>query len=247
MSVCLSVVSHGSDELVASLLEKLNNAAELTRVIVTHNKAPAFVPDERSYSFQLHNIINERPLGYGKNNNNAYALCREPFFCVANPDIDIDPDIFIKILGDGSREDMHVLAPQIENFNGIEISKKKLPTPIGLLKKIFCQKDYQDEDAVSGWPCHFFWISGAFMLFSSKVYRALGGFDERFYLYLEDVDICVRTHLLGYSIDISEHVFIKHVGQRASHRRLRYLYWHASSMLKFFWKYRLKERSRICS
>ena len=136
MSVCLSVVSHGSDELVANLLEKLNNAAELTRVIVAHNKAPAFVPDERSYAFQLHNIINERPLGYGKNKNNAFAVCREPFFCVANPDI--------------------------------------------------------------------------------------------------DVDICVRTYLLGYWIDVSEHVFIKHVGQRISHRRPRCFYWHASSMLKFF-------------
>ena len=87
------------------------------------------------------------------------------------------------------------------------------------------------------------WIPGLFMLFRSEAYRQIGGFDERFFMYGEDFDICARLRLAGWKLSIAEHLQTRHDAQRASHSSKRHLYWHLTSLLKVwssaaFWRYR---------
>jgi GT2 family glycosyltransferase len=81
------------------------------------------------------------------------------------------------------------------------------------------------------------------MLFRSEAYRQIGGFDERFFMYGEDFDICARLRLAGWKLSIAEHLQARHDAQRASHSSKRHLYWHLTSLLKVwssaaFWRYR---------
>jgi N-acetylglucosaminyl-diphospho-decaprenol L-rhamnosyltransferase len=86
------------------------------------------------------------------------------------------------------------------------------------------------------------------MLFRSQAYRQIGGFDERFFMYGEDFDICARTQLAGWKLQVGEDLLARHEAQRASRSSRKHLYWHVTSLLKVwtsgaFWRY-LRARSR---
>jgi hypothetical protein len=73
-----------------------------------------------------------------------------------------------------------------------------------------------------------------FMLFPACTYQSVGGFDERYFLYYEDVDLCARLRLLGHEIVLCPDATVMHHARRASHRNFRYLRWHLGSMARFF-------------
>ena len=63
-------------------------------------------------------------------------------------------------------------------------------------------------------------------------------FDERFFLYFEDVDLCTQIHKQGFSVLHYPNVVIKHHEQRRSAQNIHHLALHTSSMLKYILKYR---------
>jgi GT2 family glycosyltransferase len=73
-----------------------------------------------------------------------------------------------------------------------------------------------------------------FMLFTRETFEAVGGFDERYYLYYEDVDICARLRMAGKEVVLCPTVQVIHDAQRQSHTSPRHLAWHLASMLRFF-------------
>jgi GT2 family glycosyltransferase len=87
-----------------------------------------------------------------------------------------------------------------------------------------------------------------FMLIRSEVFAELGGFDERFFMYCEDFDLCARLRLAGWELQVTQDVHVLHEAQRASNTYLRPLAWHLASFAKLwtspaFWKYRRAVRT----
>ncbi|MBU3647330.1 MAG: glycosyltransferase [Limnohabitans sp.] len=78
------------------------------------------------------------------------------------------------------------------------------------------------------------WVAGLFMLFRSETFARLKGFDARYFLYYEDVDLCARLSLSGLRVALSPEVTVVHLAQRSSHHNFKYFRWHVVSMLKFF-------------
>jgi GT2 family glycosyltransferase len=86
------------------------------------------------------------------------------------------------------------------------------------------------------------------LLLRSDAYRMVGGFDERYHLYCEDVDLCLRLRVAGWSLRQVESATVIHAAQRASHRSLPYLGWHVSSLLKLwtsrvYWSYMAQRKT----
>ena len=75
------------------------------------------------------------------------------------------------------------------------------------------------------------------MLFRSSAFMRVGGFDEGFFLYYEDVDICARLRQCGESILACPAARVVHTAQRASRYNPRYALWHVSSMARYFVKH----------
>jgi N-acetylglucosaminyl-diphospho-decaprenol L-rhamnosyltransferase len=88
------------------------------------------------------------------------------------------------------------------------------------------------------------------MLLRTSAYREAKGFDERFFMYCEDVDLCLRLQIAGWKLQVATDTIVHHEAQRDSHSSLQALVWHLTSFVKLwtseaFWKYlRMQRRSQ---
>ena len=131
---------------------------------------------------------------------------------------------------------LSLVAPIITDEDGkIEDSYREFLTPVKLLQRIINSEDYcpRMESGVI-YPD---WIAGMFMLFKSEVYKSLGGFDEKYFMYCEDMDICFRAKINDHNFGVSRSQQIIHYARRDSKRKLQYLIWHVSSLLMFWREY----------
>lgn len=233
--ITISIVSHGQGELVSHLLADLAGCAEVSSILLTLNVPEPAVRIPESLVDKVLLLANETPLGFGANHNRAFQRVATPYFCILNPDILIPDDPFPVLLEPLVFGGHALSAPMIVNRVGeIEDSARRLPSPWGMLGKLLGWGDgrYDFKPGDEAFPPD--WVGGMFMLVKSDAYAAMGGFDERFFLYYEDVDLCSRMKLAGLSLILCPQVSAVHDARRASHRSLRFLRWHVSSILRFF-------------
>lgn len=233
--VAVSIVSHGHGDMVGRLVESLLRFPEIGQVLVTKNipETLCLAQDER-----ISVIENSLPKGFGANHNAAFSHCKLDFFCPLNPDIALTLNPFSELLDSLESTGAALVAPLVKSpAGGIEDSIRRFPGFLSVLGKFFGGKGgsylVQEDQGV------FFpeWVAGMFMLFRSSDFSRLGGFDPGYFLYYEDVDICVRTWLCGRRIVVCPRASVIHDARRASHRNLRHLRWHVSSMVRYFLKY----------
>jgi len=84
-----------------------------------------------------------------------------------------------------------------------------------------------------------------FMLFRAEAFRWLGGFNERYFLYYEDVDPCLRLRRLGYEVFLEPGAQALHHARRASRSTPRQLLWHAGSLARFLITSQRRESARL--
>lgn len=130
-----------------------------------------------------------------------------------------------------------VIAPAVRNPDGgLEDSARHFPTLSNLLLKLVGLSD-GDVQVKGTAPQDVDWTAGMFILFPARVFSELGGFDEGFFLYYEDVDICTRVWKSGKRVMLHPGVTVIHAAQRTSRRNLRYMKWHLSSMARYLRKH----------
>jgi hypothetical protein len=234
--ITISVVSHLQIGLVAELLADLDRHCRESRfeLILTLNldENVPFDLDEFSYPIKL--VRNVTPMGFGANHNQAFTHASGRYFCVMNPDIRLGKNPFNTLLVCFDESTVGVAAPLVLNVEGgIEDSARRFPTPLKILCKVFGQCRGSDY-AITESPIYPDWVGGMFMLFPRGIFAKLGGFDQGYFLYYEDVDICARLKLLGLNAVVCPQARVVHHAQRSSHRNLTYLRWHLKSMLRFF-------------
>ena len=231
----VSVVSHQHGHLIHNLLDDLQllNAGHI-EVILTLNAVEKLPFNCDTYDFPIQIISNARPKGFGANHNAAFQLKKGRWFCVLNPDIRLKTDPFPNLLECLRDERVALVAPVIVDRHGnIEDSARRLPSPLGVVKKAF-QRDLRKDYAVGRDAIMPDWVAGMFMLFSSDRFEQIGGFNEKYYLYYEDVDICTRLKLAGHKIVLCTGVSAIHDARRESHRSINHFLLHLRSFIRFF-------------
>lgn len=236
VTLSISVVSHGQIHLILDLLHDIDKHCRTfpLEVLLTLNLSETLPFDVKAFSFPMHCINNPVPLGFGANHNQAFTQAKGDFFCVINPDIRFDSNPFQSLIQCLHDAKIGVVAPVVRNAQGkVEDSARYFPTPFKILCKTFGKCKGSDY-IVGNAPISPDWVGGMCMLFRSEVFNKLAGFNERYFLYYEDVDLCARLRLLGYEVIMTPQSEVIHHAQRSSHRNLKYLRWHLSSMLRFF-------------
>ena len=229
----VSIVSHGHGTLLQPLLLQLaaqtsHSAAAIARVVLTHNipEADPLAPAD-GWPFVLELIRNSEPKGFGSNHNQALAGAPESLVCVLNPDV--------RVLDDGSRPfallQQAASEPgvgcayplQVDETGVLQDSERELPSPSALWRRRVLRQGQRQVD----------WVNAACMVIPTPVWQAIGGFDEAYFMYCEDVDLSLRIQLQGQRLQRVA-VRVEHAGQRASSHQWRHLRWHVRSLLRLW-------------
>ena len=233
--ITISIVSHGQLALVRPLLDQLDrfSRGSIAKVVLTLNIPEPDLLSGLEWGFPLERIENAQRMGFGANHNQAFQGCHTPWFLVPTPDIRFDGDVLAPLLAQAA-PDAGLLTPRIlEPGKHAPEQHRAIITPREILTR---RRPGYARPAVPAW------IPGLFMLFRSDAYRQIGGFDERFFMYGEDFDICARTQLAGWRLQVGEDLLARHEAQRASRSSRKHLYWHVTSLLKVwtsasFWRF----------
>ena len=233
-AITLSIVSHGQNDLVNPLLGDLReHCAGRIALVLTQNIADSARLDVASWSGPVEVVANNAPKGFGANHNAAFRLCRTPCFCVCNPDIRLPADPFGALLSALKEGRAGVVGPLVRTPGGmVEDSARRFPTVASLAGKLLGSRAGPEYPHDAG-PIEVDWIAGMFMLFDAAAYRELRGFDEAYFLYYEDVDICRRLRSAGKTVVYDPRAEVVHDARRASRRNPRLALHHAASMLRF--------------
>ncbi|MFC4518878.1 glycosyltransferase family 2 protein [Cupriavidus pinatubonensis] len=198
----------------------------------------------RSSSVEIVNSLGN--IGFGRGHNLALPRLRElgsQVHLVVNPDIVVRPgcvNALVQVLA--SRPDVTVAGPRIVSPQGdLYRSCKLFPTPWNLFARRFAPSFlYRRSDAryeLEGFkydhPLEAASMSGAFLAFRTDSFLALDGFDPRYFMYLEDVDICRRAARLGI-LAFEPTAEVVHEHGQGSYRSLRLLKEHLRSATLYF-------------
>jgi len=242
-TISVSLVSHGQGALVAAALADLARFAGPAgyEVILTLNLPERLPFSAGDFPFPLSVVENTQPQGFGANHNAAFRGAEGDWFCVMNPDIRMPENPFPRLLEALEQHQAAVVAPAVLSPAGqVEDSIRRFPTPLSLVGKFLGQEDGRYPFAVGDEPFTADWVGGMFMLFRADDFRRIGGFDEGFFLYYEDVDICARLWKAGRRVLACPGVQVIHDARRASRRRLRYMRWHFFSLARYLGKHWLR-------
>lgn len=245
----VSIVSHGQRALVESLIFDLARLHPplLSHVIVTRNRPepPIKVPSDLGVPLTI--IENDQACGFGANHNSAFAECRTEWFVIMNPDIRLLEDPFPALLG-ASGPGVGLIAPQVLEPDGraADSARELVTLPKLIVRKL--AGGYRGPDPQPAW------YAGMFLAVHRDAFSGVRGFDERYHLYCEDVDLCARLRLEGWTLCLANQARVVHHAQRASGRSLRHLGWHLASLWRLwtssaFWRYRrlLAEERCLCA
>jgi N-acetylglucosaminyl-diphospho-decaprenol L-rhamnosyltransferase len=233
--ITISIVSHGHRELVFAIAKQLA-AVPLSipiHLIITINSIALEDFDQiaiaRNSLTEVTVIKNPLPQGFGANHNQAFKNCETDLFCVVNPDIELSNNPFASLANAFSNPEIGLTYPsQIDEVFATLDFERDLASPTSIARRHLLNRRDRAKHYKS---VH--WVSGAFMMFRSKMFRELGGFDERYFMYCEDVDICLRMQLAGYRLARADATVIHHT-QRKTLKDPRHLAWHVRSLLRLW-------------
>lgn len=239
-AVTVSIVSHGHHRKLTPLLHDLARCPEVAQLILTRNIPEPLpsMPEELRARTQV--IDNLRARSFAANHNTAFSLSQSPYFAILNPDLRLPENPFPALLRCSRMHTGLLVSPGVLSpTGGVEDHARRFPTLWQLLNKLLRLVRGKKTDigryhyAVGDKPFFVDWVAGIFLLCPRETFRALGGFDERYPLYYEDVDLCVRAWQAGFAVAVCPQVAVIHEGQRASRRNLQYLKWHLQSVMRY--------------
>lgn len=182
-------------------------------------------------------ISNEQIKGFSENHNFAALEINEEFLCVINPDVRLVSDPFPALLRLMSDPNIGLVVPRVtDSSNAVQDNVRRFPTLLSLARRIFLLDKNDCIYNVSS-PIPVDWGAGMFMLFRMDAFRKIGGFDSKYFLYCEDIDICARLWRAGWRVVYDPTTVVIHDAQRTSRRNPIYLKWHIVSMARYFYKH----------
>jgi len=194
-------------------------------------------------------IRNERPVGYAANANRGIAETSEEFTVVCNPDTEADPGAVATMLGFAEfKPRLGIAGPELRQPDGsINSSRRRFPTVAGTvvrrtpLRRVLgdTQRKHYGLDEHPSEPVQADWLLGGFLFLRREMTDELGGFDEGFRLYGEDIDLAYRAAKAGWDRWYIPNAKVVHAHQAVTDQRFltRRTLWHWRGIARFVRKH----------
>lgn len=246
----ISVVSHGHGASVARVLGDLHAQLASTshEFILTLNAGEdaAFVSGlPEGLRARLQVIRNSRARGFGANHNAALRDRAADFVLIADPDLAVPHAIFADIEAALADPRTGIVAPLAVTTAGIpEDNGRRIVTPLNLIRRRLGGHHHDRCTAGQG-AVEVDWLAGLCLAMRGETFRQLRGFDERYHLYCEDVDLCLRARALGRRVLLLSDLRIVHPARRNTFRSAQHLRWHLASLLRLWTSPAYRQARRI--
>lgn len=224
--------------LIRHLLLDIQRGVDCSfEIILTLN-----VPEDESFldvvkDLPIVVIRNVAAKGFGANHNAAFFASRGGHFVVMNPDIRSKNLVLSPLLLALNKPRVGACGPIVLSASGgVEDNARRFPSLWRLTQRLV--KRIGNGTRTPDYPHHNYsinvdWLAGMFVMFHRDAFKEVRGFDERFFMYMEDADICRRLWLSGWEIRLCPETTVIHEAQRASRRNLKHMKWHLRSAFRY--------------
>jgi len=245
----ISIVTYNTDmNLLRNCLHSIRSSSVASDVFLIDN-SPTCRIDEIAREFSCDLVHLAQNPGYGAAHNVALARSLEDgyrYHLVLNADVSFSSDVLQRIIDFmDTRSEIGHLMPKVLNPDGSTQNLCKfVPSPIDLFLRRFIPKivssqiknrfELRDLDRVS--PIFVPYLSGCFMFLRCSALQSVGFFDERFFMYPEDIDL-TRRMAMKYQTIFYPNVSITHEYGGASYKSKKMLLIHTINIIRYFNKW----------
>jgi GT2 family glycosyltransferase len=235
VSPALAVVTHESEADLRRSLPGLIAVAERleTPLVAVDNASTdgtrAMLAEWARRSERLAVIENDENVGFARAANRGFREAGERDVLLLNPDVELPGPAPVEALARSlaERPRAAIVAPRLIGIDGyvqptarrlasVPAMLGSLPTVARLVPPLRLAYERYLGPSLASEPRPVGWVIGAAMLVRRRAFEAVGGFDEGFFLYMEDADLCRRLHLAGWDVDYLPDVRLRHGYARAS-------------------------------
>ncbi len=256
MDISIIIVSWNVRDLLRNCLRSIQQQAAIlgrqTEIIVVDNASNDGTVEMLQSEFPGARVIaNSENVGFTRGNNQALAAARGRYLFLLNPDTELLPNALASLLtfADANPR-VGIIGPQLRSGDGsLQSSRRRFPTlataflestklqqwfPRNRTLTRYYMLDTRDDETQD-----VDWVNGSAMFVRREVYDQIGGFDEGFFMYSEELDWCYRAKRADWHIVYLPTAQVTHYEGKSSEQVVakRDIYFH-SSKIRFFRKYR---------
>jgi len=277
LTLSIIIISYNSREVLLKCLDSIDQSIldnkYIELIIVDNNSLDGSKEAIKNYLFKnkyikKEFIFNDKNMGFGAANNKGIRQARGEYLLLLNSDVILENNTLKKQIQFMNEQEQYAVSTcklLLNNGKMDPACHRGFPTPWASLSyftkleklfpktKLFGQyhqgwKNVDTQHAVEA-------ISGAFLMSRKEVFKKVGLFDEGFFMYGEDLDLCLRIKNAGFRIGFNSENIALHLkgqsGRKKEHtndqtiitRKIDYHFWHA--MRLFYQKHYGQKYSRV--
>lgn len=246
--ISIGIVAYNDEEDVRAAVESIE------RYTSQDIKKKIYIIDNSTQSNHLENMQEtyqdvcyrkmKQNIGFGGGHNYIMSELDSKFHAIVNPDIILDSDAFLALIDFMQDETIGMCVPRLldEEGNLLAVYRREL-TVCDMFIRMFAKRFFlkrqayhtmQDMDYNRPFDVPF--AQGSFLMIRTELFRRLGGFDEQFFLYMEDADLCKRVNEVSI-LRYCPMAAVIHKWERGSHKNKTLFQMHLKSMRIYFQKW----------
>lgn len=244
----ISIVSYNNANEISLLLKELVRNIHKSiryRIFIINNSQSERIENLEKISPRIKTVQLERNVGFGAGHNVILGLIDSDYHVILNPDIRIIKDPFYKILRYiDNQPNVGMVAPLIVDESGVlQRTYRRQLTVVDVLVRhlftsLFKQRYYyhtmSEQTRNKPFDCEF--VQGSFVVIRTKILKKIHGFDERYFMYVEDADLCRRVSNIQHVV-VFPGVKVIHKWRKGSRKKISLMRLHVISLIRYFNKW----------
>lgn len=225
MKISIIILTYNSsryiDSLLSGILEKYKKPLkekEMEIIIADNASQDQTLQIAKKYK-DVKVLENGENVGFASGNNIAAKHAKGEFIIFMNPDVELKHGDLFDLIKEFEQEKVGIVGGKIENYSGKrELSCGRTYTAFNILLLALGLEEKMGVRFAPNKQREVDFVSGAFFLIRRNLFEKLHGFDQNYFMYIEDADLCYRVKKVGYKVVFSPATTIWHMGQGSSNR-----------------------------